>query len=545
MKQPSAGGLLSRLLLRSENCESADSTGIGPPWQWLVFFIGAAIVISHRPDAITYPQFFGEDGAIWYPEAYMSGWFAALFHPRNGYFQTLPRLAAAVALLFPLRFAPLVENLIGITVQVLPVNFLLSERCRNWGPLAARMLLAFLYLALPNTRELTAAPEEGQWHLALLACMIVLSCLPRTWTARALDIVAVLLSALSGPFAVILLPISLVFWYFRRSHWRLLIAGTVAIGAVMQVISIVTSAAATRSHAILGATPSLFIRMLGGQVFLGAMLGESGFQVRRPLEILTVAALLGIAVLLYCLVKARLEWKLLVAFCLLVFVASLKNPMVSMTVPQWQVLKDSSGIRYWFFPMIGFIWALAWCATLSASNTFRFAGISGLLLTFIGIVHEWKNPAFTNFHFAQYADQFERAPWGAMLNIPIFPDGWTMKLVKKSPGCHGLLLGSVDQPQSGGQVSGVLTIDGWVLADEPVRRVSIYVDRKPVEITTPNFPRPDVDSLYPQSPDKNKGWTAQIDFSRITPGPHEIELRALEAGGCEEDFAIIPVSRAK
>lgn len=109
--------------------------------------------MSHRPDAITNPQFFGEDGSIWYPEAYMSGWFAALFHSRNGYFQTVPRLAASIALLFPLRFAPLIENLIGLFIQVLAVNILLSARCQRWAPLFTRILMSLFYLGLPNTRE--------------------------------------------------------------------------------------------------------------------------------------------------------------------------------------------------------------------------------------------------------------------------------------------------------------------------------------------------------------------------------------------------------
>ena len=537
--------VLSRLFSSGENCGNPESTGIGAALQLLVFFVCAALIVSRRPDALFNPQFFAEDGSIWYPEAYMSGWLAALFHSRNGYFQTLPRLASAIALITPLRFAPLVMNLIGITIQVLPVNLLVSARCRNWGPLFARAIMAILYLALPNTRELDAAPEEGQWHLALLACSLVLACPAAKWRWRVLDLLVILLSGFSGPFCVMLLPIAVILWWLRREKWRLLVVSAVATPASIQLIALLTSAEATRSHALLGATPKLAIQLLAGQVYLGSILGESGLQVNRSALVLAATALLGTVVVGYCFLKARLEWKLMLAFCALVFAASLRNPMVSMTVPQWQVLRDSSGIRYWFFPMIGFVWALAWCATLSSSSFFRFTGVAGLLMMCTGIVTDWRYPAYTDHHFSTYAAQFAAARPGTMVNIPIFPEGWTMRLVKRSPGCHSLLLGSVDQPKPGAQVSNSVAVTGWVLSDEPIRRVSISIDRRLAQSITPDGRRPDVDSLYPQSPDRYKGWQGLIDMSQVAAGPHEIEMRALEANGCEADFAIIPIEHVR
>src|SRR5436190_14256825 len=97
--------------------------GLDRKWQCVVFFIAFAAFVSRRPDAIFYPQFFGEDGSVWYPEAYMFGWFNALFSSQNGYYQTLPRLAAAVAQLFALEDGPLVMNVIGLSLQVLPITF--------------------------------------------------------------------------------------------------------------------------------------------------------------------------------------------------------------------------------------------------------------------------------------------------------------------------------------------------------------------------------------------------------------------------------------
>jgi len=405
--------------------------------------------------------------------------------------------------------------------------------------------MAILYLALPNTMELDASIEEGQWHLALLACILVLACPPAARSWRIVDIAVILLSGLSGPFGVILLPIALVFWWFRRERWRLIVLATIGVSAIIQLSALLTTASATRSHATLGATPKLFIQLLAGQVYLAAILGESGVQIHRRLIVLAAAAVSGTLMVTYCFLKARLEWKLLIAFCALVFAASLKSPMASFTVPQWQALRGASGIRYWFFPMLGFVWALTWCATTSGNSFFRFAGAAGLLVMCVGITNDWRYPPSTDFHFQRYAQQFAYATPGTLVTIPIVPDGWTMRLHKKNSACHTLPVGSVDQPARGAHVSDSVPVTGWVTASEPIRRLSIYVDRTLTESVTPNVGRPDVDSLYPHSPDKNKGWRTLIDVSKIAPGPHEIEVRALEADGCEADIAIVPVERSR
>jgi hypothetical protein len=88
-----------------------------------------------------------------------------------------------------------------------------------------------------------------------------------------------------------------------------------------------------------------------------------------------------------------------------------------------------------------------------------------------------------------------------------------------------------------------VSIAGWVGATQPIRQVSIYIDRELVQSIKPDRPRPDVDALYPNSPDKYKGWGGVIDMSGIAVGSHEIKVRGLEADGCEADFGVVRVRR--
>src|SRR5580704_4816437 len=100
--------------------------GLSLAWQVATFIAAFVAIFSRLPGALLHPQFFAEDGWVWYQQAYNLGWFRPLFITQAGYLQTLPRLVAGVTLLFPLQWAPLMMNLSGAVVQALPVIALLS-----------------------------------------------------------------------------------------------------------------------------------------------------------------------------------------------------------------------------------------------------------------------------------------------------------------------------------------------------------------------------------------------------------------------------------
>src|SRR5215510_9596703 len=72
----------------------------------MLFLVCFLILYSRRPDAILNAQFYAEDGARWYRDAYQLGW-RCLFIPETGYLQTVSRLIALFALLLPFAAAPL------------------------------------------------------------------------------------------------------------------------------------------------------------------------------------------------------------------------------------------------------------------------------------------------------------------------------------------------------------------------------------------------------------------------------------------------------
>jgi hypothetical protein len=132
---------------------------------------GAALVITRRPDAITNPQFWAEDGKYWFADAYTHG-AQALLQSNEGYLQTLPWLVAAPVAGLSLGHAALVFNLAGIALQVAPVAFFLSRRFEHVAPRAwVRALVGVGYLLIPSFElNVTGLPVSPSAPRRATAC---------------------------------------------------------------------------------------------------------------------------------------------------------------------------------------------------------------------------------------------------------------------------------------------------------------------------------------------------------------------------------------
>src|SRR5581483_9341337 len=403
-----------------------------------VLFAAILIVISRRPDAFTNPQFWAEDGAQWYADAYNCGWWKVLLAPSAGYIQVLPRLCATLALVFPLIYAPALCNAAAVGMQVLPAVFILSQRFRSLADFNVRVYLSFLYLALPNSSELNANITCAQWRLSLLAFLVLIAEPPPNLTWRCFDLTAIILCGLSGPFPIFLAPLALFLWSRRRHAWTLTLALTLLVGAVIQAATIAEFHTAGRSHEILGATTGRLLKILSGKIFLAAVVGAhdlGSIQAGWNLYLLIAACIVAFSatILVYAASRGPLELKLFIAFGVMLLVAALIFPMASMNTPQWYVLHlSTSGLRYWFIPMLVFVATLVWSAAHNNPSALRITARVILALMVIGVVRDWRYPALVDLNFPQYASSFEQSAPGTNFRIPLNPPGWSMHLVKVS-----------------------------------------------------------------------------------------------------------------
>jgi hypothetical protein len=352
----------------------------------------------------------------------------------GGYFQTISRLVAAFSLLVPLQRVPLLMNLMSIAIEILPVTILLSARLSSFAPLRARMMMAATYLILPNTQELNANLTTAQWHFALAVCLLILGSEPEKRIEKALYFAAALLCGLSGPFCLLLVPAVSIYWWRERDTFRARLILVLTGPGLLQAFTLFRIGSSDRVQTALGAGVRPLLKLLGGQIYLGALIGPNRLATNSDETAILVAlvAALGTAVICYCAFSANLEWRVFLLFCGLVFAASLRSPMVAGDTPRWNLLAQVSGCRYWFFPTLAFVWSLIWCFSVGRSRTMRHVALVALAIMTIGVVRGWRYPAYRDFNFESHVREFEQAAPGTHVLIPIHPGGiWVMDLVKK------------------------------------------------------------------------------------------------------------------
>lgn len=331
----------------------------------LLFVACVAVVVLRRPDAVFNPQFWAEDGKIWFANAHDLGAWRSLFMAQNGYLQTVSRLVAAVATVLPMQWAPLAFNLAAIAVQVLPVMLLNSTRGRALVPsLGARVVLSVLYIAQPYTTEVHANLTNAQWHLAVSAALVC--CFDRWKSGRqaAFDVGLLILSCLSGPFCILLLPCVAWLAYRRRDRRTAWLLALLVAGACMQLALAVPQMGVSRAVAPLGATWQGFLRIAGGQVVLAGLFGDAWLHAyllpawRGGAVLPLIATAVGAGVLVRAVRSGGDAAISFMAFALLVFIAALLSPQLS-TTAQWVTWEvPHAGERHSFLPILGFHAAL-------------------------------------------------------------------------------------------------------------------------------------------------------------------------------------------
>lgn len=412
----------------------AGPTGIRAWQQSVAFLLGFALVISRRPDAVFHAQFWNEDGHVFFADAYNFGWWSALFRTYEGYYHALPRIGADIALLFPLQLAPLVLNLIAICVQVAPVNLLLSSRLSMWGSLRTRMLLAGVYLALPNSFEIDATITNSQWVLALISFLLLTALPPPKTVGRILDACAQVICGLSGPFCIFLSPIALFLAWKHRERQRWVTAAILCGASLVQAWSLLNGGFKGRPHIALGASFAMLGRVLAGQLYLGTLLGRTQLGAAQGVGALIVLSLIaagGTLFLAICFLRSGIEMRLLLIFSAIVLAASMIAPTPGNVGSWWPALALGSGARYWFLPDLAVAWSILLCAQSKGKLLQAFSLIL-LCAMCLGAAMRWEEPRFLDARFEESARSFESAPAGTAFVIPESTPGWNLVLIKRA-----------------------------------------------------------------------------------------------------------------
>ncbi len=398
--------------------------------------------ISRRPDSILNPQFWSEDGRVWYADAYNHGGLQALLIPHTGYLQTLPRLVAAGSLIAPLSVAPLIFNVCAILIQSLPVMMFCSSRFDEVIPsLWKRMVLAFLYMTTASGTEIGANITNSQWHVAFLMFTVLIAKPPRRRAWKTFDALVLIIGGLTGPFVLILLPLYVVYALFKRKL-SLLHLVTLGLPFLVQLCVVLTSASSTRFTGDLGAGLIPLVQILSGQVVTTTSVGIVGYFVLHSsawghIYLPLALFLIGAALTALALWKGSAELRFFILFAWATLGAVLISPGPGTgngVMPAWQGLAEpATNMRYFFLPILAWLAVLTWTLTSSTYRSAKLVSFALLALALlVGIPLDWHEAARVNMHFQHYVAEFNKVPPGTAFNFPQNPPTWKapMTLVK-------------------------------------------------------------------------------------------------------------------
>jgi hypothetical protein len=402
-----------------------------------VGLVGFVITFLRCPETIRHPELYAEDGVVWFSSAYQQGPFHPLLEAHTGYLQTFPRLVADVGLLVPLRWLPLFFVVVAVVVQVMPAALVASRRFATIVPsFQVRLLLALLYLLIPNSTEVNANLTNAQWHLGLLAFMVVIADAGGWWW-RTFDVAVVVLSGLTGPFVLVVAPIAIVVVAMRRRPWTLVLTIILCVEAVVQGITLLVTPRGT--FAALGMTPGRFAEIVGGQVVGGTVIGPPATELGHVLTsdpVLCALLMLGGGLLCgAALWRGSMELRLFNILAMLVLLSSLLSPVASLTEPQWQALVGDAGARYWFFPAMALTVDMVWLAGQVRYWRGIPAALGAVLLTvtvMFGVRASFEYPALQpRPNWPAEVHAFDEARVGQQFTFQIIPTGWTFTLIKR------------------------------------------------------------------------------------------------------------------
>jgi hypothetical protein len=407
------------------------------------FGIGVLLLFSRRPDALLSPQFQFEDGVQWYAQAHEEGALRALVRPfYRGYFVTAQRLAGLAAQAVPLAAAPFVMNLLAILVGALPAAVIASRRFSNVLPdRAARLLAAFLYLGQPGVWTTMANMAHAQWPLALLAGLLVVSSPPATAAGRAFDVAACALSGLSGPTAILLVPVAAIAWRTRRTRWSGTLAAVVTATALIQAACLAISAGEPGERPVLGASVRSALTLFERRIVLAPFVGDAGNSwllahaapvVGSPVFV-GAASLAGAVAIAWLTARSRPELRLLLLYGLLILAFALVRPPAANRSAwgYWDALSiPGAGNRYFVLPIFALLAMLAGAAFARAGPSRVAARVALAAVLAFGVRLDWREPAPRDYGFARDVERFERASPGERVQF-VTPPGWSFVLTRR------------------------------------------------------------------------------------------------------------------
>jgi len=419
------------------------------PTRLSVLFLCFLILLYREPDGFFNPQFWAEDGAIFFQQNLILG-LPALLEPYAGYLHVIPRLISYFSGFFPVSFAPALYNFSALVLTLFVINYLFSPRIQ----LPFKPLLAIAIVLVPTDGEILMNITNIQWFLLLILILFIIQDKPNTRNQLLLDTIIITLIGLSGPFIVLFLPLFIFrFIYICRSYYSVYLLSIALLLALIQgyflwqtTVELPAFSEDYDKYGLEILVPILAIR-LSGCLFFGdyLSLAISNFSALKTLsgnlyfgDYVSLAfnfpgliGLTGLAII----VPAGLLTLAVSKPRKLPVVVFLASGIVIIAATFYKFRNNLpalapcyGGPRYFYTMHLSIIWSLIIC--LDSDKIIKSVSALLLLMALLSAFTHFQVPPLRDFHWEKYTQQIER---GEAVKIPINPDGWFVSIPSRAP----------------------------------------------------------------------------------------------------------------
>lgn len=199
---------------------------------WLALTLATVllVLVVRRPEAFQQPQFWAEDGAVFFLQADLVG-PAAVFVPYSGYYHLLPRIVALAASAFDPAWTPAIYFWSSIAITLAVAAALFAPRLELPYP----PLFALGIVLVPHTGEVFHNLTNVQWITALVLVLLLIARDPHSSRQAAADVGLALVVGLTGIFSLLFAPLFLARAWIRRTPAAAVLALTVLLTAGLQL----------------------------------------------------------------------------------------------------------------------------------------------------------------------------------------------------------------------------------------------------------------------------------------------------------------------
>ena len=180
----------------------------------LVGCLGMILLWARAPFATS--NFYAEDGARFFSGARSSGLFESLKEPVGGYFHLIPRLIGAASAQVPITRAPLMTGLLVLFVVAWANMTIYLASSRTLTDRWSRALLALSVTLLPIVGFESISNSANLHFILVCASMVVLMGAQQTPWRMINDSALVIVTGLSTPLVLALLPVAGYRWWRDR-----------------------------------------------------------------------------------------------------------------------------------------------------------------------------------------------------------------------------------------------------------------------------------------------------------------------------------------